>query len=256
MSTKTSKELLALEVSESFSKEETDYFPLLAREEREDSSYARGDLAQTLAEMEETLFMMERKYAAFVRHAINGPMGKGHIPLSEKACLVVALLSLTPSETEGETSGAEENGSDAFQESYTQLTGVQRFVIVKLGQFLSRIVLFVLGFYWIKVTRRDKEQDERLLKEGMILLKTDLRLGPIVSYHDYIDIFYYMSAAFPSFVAKRSVPKIPLVGLVSKCLGCVYVHREDKPSDVKGVAERREYDEYEVFNNCSFGNVV
>ncbi|KAI5082127.1 hypothetical protein GOP47_0001870 [Adiantum capillus-veneris] len=145
--------------------------------------------------------------------------------------------SISPSETEGETSGAEENGSDAFQESYAQLTGVRRFVIVKLGQFLSRIVLFVLGFYWIKVTRRDKEQDERLLKEGMILLKTDLQPGAIVSNHvSYFDIFYYMSAAFPSFVAKRSVAKIPIVGLVSKCLGCVYVQREDKPSDVKGVA--------------------
>ncbi|KAK8513917.1 hypothetical protein V6N13_005104 [Hibiscus sabdariffa] len=45
-----------------------------------------------------------------------------------------------------------------------------------------------------------------------------------------------MSSSFPSFVAKRSVAKIPLVGLISKCLGCVYVQRESKSSDFKGVA--------------------
>ncbi|CAA0840126.1 Lysophospholipid acyltransferase LPEAT1 [Striga hermonthica] len=45
-----------------------------------------------------------------------------------------------------------------------------------------------------------------------------------------------MSSTFPSFVAKRSVSKLPIVGLVSKCLGCVYVQRELKSSDIKGVS--------------------
>ncbi|MCO5587590.1 hypothetical protein L7F22_041539 [Adiantum nelumboides] len=282
MSTTQASKDSPAEVSQSFSKEQSGYRPLLAGEERKDPSYSGVDFAQTLAEMEETLTMMEMKYASFVRHDIYGPMGTGHFSLLEKARLVVALLffvpmkvmlllmiaisyyiicsfctmfrapdqngievthtesSISPSKTDGKTNGAEENGSDALagsQESYAHLTGLRRFVIAELGRFLSRMVLFVLGFYWIKVSRKDKEQDERLLKARMILLKTDLRPGAIISNHvSYLDIFYYMSAAFPSFVAKRSIAKLPIVGLVSKCLGCVYVQREDKPSDGKGVA--------------------
>ncbi|KAJ6812600.1 lysophospholipid acyltransferase LPEAT1 [Iris pallida] len=55
-----------------------------------------------------------------------------------------------------------------------------------------------------------------------------------------------MSSFFPSFVAKRSVAKLPLVGIISyqyvtaficsKCLGCVYVQRESKSSEFKGVS--------------------
>ncbi|GMP45062.1 hypothetical protein CsSME_00013729 [Camellia sinensis var. sinensis] len=38
------------------------------------------------------------------------------------------------------------------------------------------------------------------------------------------------------FPLKRSVAKLPLVGLISKCLGCIYVQRESKSSDFKGVS--------------------
>eukprot|EP00250_Pteridium_aquilinum_P001857 c12064_g1_i1 orf=461-1867(-) len=152
------------------------------------------------------------------------------------------VSGISPPETEGEKNGVEEkNGSDSGkpsgQENYAHLTGLRRCIIVYLGRFFSRAILFVLGFYWIKVIRRDKNQEAALLQEGMILVETDLRPGAIVSNHDsYIDILYQMSASFPSFVAKRSVARLPLIGLISKCLGCVYVQREDKPSDFKGVA--------------------
>ncbi|KAI7729347.1 hypothetical protein M8C21_004801 [Ambrosia artemisiifolia] len=63
------------------------------------------------------------------------------------------------------------------------------------------------------------------------------RPGVIVSNHvSHMDILYHMSSSFPSFVAKRSVGKLPLVGLISKCLGCVYVQRESKSSSTKGVS--------------------
>ncbi|EEE59269.1 hypothetical protein OsJ_11292 [Oryza sativa Japonica Group] len=45
-----------------------------------------------------------------------------------------------------------------------------------------------------------------------------------------------MSVSFPSFVAKESVSRLPLVGLISKCLGCIFVQRESKASDSKGVS--------------------
>ncbi|KAK7310447.1 hypothetical protein RJT34_07983 [Clitoria ternatea] len=64
------------------------------------------------------------------------------------------------------------------------------------------------------------------------------RHGVIISNHvSYLDILYHTSSSFPSFVAKRSVAKLPLVGLISKCLGCVYVQRESKSPNFKGVSE-------------------
>ncbi|XP_078149036.1 lysophospholipid acyltransferase LPEAT1-like isoform X2 [Carex rostrata] len=45
-----------------------------------------------------------------------------------------------------------------------------------------------------------------------------------------------MSDSFPSFVAKISVSELPVVGLISKCLGCIFVQRETRTSDLKGVS--------------------
>eukprot|EP00250_Pteridium_aquilinum_P004426 c14637_g1_i1 orf=443-1786(-) len=147
--------------------------------------------------------------------------------------------SVVPLHTGGEKSDAHNasdttNSSPKAETNYAHLIGLRRVIIVHSGRFLSRAILFVLGFYWITVTRRDKEP---LTKDGKVSDERHLRPSAIVSNHvSYIDILYHMSASFPSFVAKRSVARLPLVGLISKCLGCVYVQREDKSSDFKGVA--------------------
>ena len=39
---------------------------------------------------------MEAKYVAFVRHDMYGTMGKGPLPLKEKAILLIALITLLP----------------------------------------------------------------------------------------------------------------------------------------------------------------
>uniref|UniRef100_A0A7I4A9X2 Phospholipid/glycerol acyltransferase domain-containing protein n=1 Tax=Physcomitrium patens TaxID=3218 RepID=A0A7I4A9X2_PHYPA len=80
-------------------------------------------------------------------------------------------------------------------------------------------------------------EDSEESKESEEKKSEFVRPGAIVSNHvSYLDILYHMSASFPSFVAKRSVARLPLVGLISKCLGCVYVQREYKSSDHKGVS--------------------
>jgi lysophosphatidylcholine acyltransferase/lyso-PAF acetyltransferase len=95
-------------------------------------------------------------------------------------------------------------------------------------------MLFVFGFYWIP------EYDCRFpdAEDGHADQSKEMeRPGAIVSNHvSYVDILYHMSASFPSFVAKRSVARLPLVGLISKCLGCIFVQRESKTSDFKGVS--------------------
>uniref|UniRef100_A0A7C9AV60 Phospholipid/glycerol acyltransferase domain-containing protein n=1 Tax=Opuntia streptacantha TaxID=393608 RepID=A0A7C9AV60_OPUST len=209
---------------------------------------------------------MEKKFAAFVRHDVYGPMGCGDLPMAEKLLLAMAMLTLVPlrlalgmsilviyylicrvctlfsapnrSSEEGEGEG---EGEQEQQEDYAHMGGWRREIIVRSGRFLSRVLLFTLGFYWIPETycihdlhNQDKSPQENSSGDQ---LEEPERPGAIVSNHvSYLDILYHMSASFPSFVAKRSVGKLPLVGLISKCLGCVYVQREAKSSDFKGVS--------------------
>ncbi|XP_039061709.1 lysophospholipid acyltransferase LPEAT1-like [Hibiscus syriacus] len=194
---------------------------------------------------------LEKKFAAYVRNDVFGTMGRGELPLKEKFLLGIALVTLLPLRivfgmailvvfylicricTLFFAPNREEE-----QEDYAHLGGWRRAVIVRLGRFLSRSLLFVAGFYWINETPKDSSSSQENSKnEGTHVSEENEPPGAIVSNHvSYIDILYHMSSSFPSFVAKRSVAKIPFVGLISKCLGCVYVQRESKSSDFKGVA--------------------
>jgi lysophosphatidylcholine acyltransferase/lyso-PAF acetyltransferase len=188
---------------------------------------------------------LEKKFAAYVRNDVYGTMGLGELPLSEKLMLGFALVTLLPVRVLLSmtllllyylicricTMFSAPNREDDEQEDYANIRGWKRTIIVQSGRYLSRSVLFVLGFYWIPETHQRRDTDNNNTET-----ESD-RPGAVVSNHiSYLDILYHMSASFPSFVAKRSVSKLPLIGLISKCLGCVYVQRESKSSDFKGVS--------------------
>ncbi|CAO2817817.1 unnamed protein product [Amaranthus hypochondriacus] len=199
----------------------------------------------------EELQEMEKKFAAYVRHDVYGPMGLGELPVMEKLLLGFAILTLVPIRlvvgmsilviyylickicTLFPTSEQQQQ-----QEGYAHLRGWRREIIVRSGRFFSRALLFTFGFYWISHTSKIYH-DHKFTNESDIKDQSEKpeRPGVIISNHiSYLDILYHMSSSFPSFVAKRSVGKLPLVGLISKCLGCVFVQREDKSSDFKGVS--------------------
>ncbi|KAJ8762330.1 hypothetical protein K2173_007487 [Erythroxylum novogranatense] len=197
---------------------------------------------------------LEKKYAAFVRYDIYGPMGCGELPLIEKVLLGMALVTLVPVRVVVATSVlvlyyvicrictlfSAPNREEEGQEDFAHMGGWRRAVMVVCGRILSRLVLFVFGFYWISESYIDLELQQHKSSsqnEGKDQSVEPERPGAIVSNHvSYLDILYHMSSSFPSFVAKRSVGKLPLVGLISKCLGCVFVQRESKSSDFKGVS--------------------
>ena len=90
--------------------------------------------------------------------------------------------------------------------------GIRRAIIVESGCFLSRALLFTLGFYWIMETSRIPNpalhsQDGLCVKrvqenEGDVV-DSSYQPREIVSNHiSYLDILYHMSTSFPSFVAK------------------------------------------------------
>lgn len=197
----------------------------------------------------ENIEELEKKFAAYVRNDVYGPMGRAELPLAEKLLLGIALVTLVPIRTLLAITvllvyyaicrictlfSAPNRDEEEEQEDFAHMGGWRRAVIVWCGRFLSRVMLFVFGFYWIKETYRILEPPQ---DEGKDQSEDPERPGAIISNHvSYLDILYHMSSSFPSFVAKRSVAKLPLVGLISKCLGCVYVQRESKSSDFKGVA--------------------
>ncbi|KAK4390670.1 Lysophospholipid acyltransferase LPEAT1 [Sesamum angolense] len=201
---------------------------------------------------EQSIEEMEKKYAAYVRQDVYGTMGRGDLPWVEKFLLGLALVFLVPVRVVAAmsilvtyyaicrvcTAFLAPNREDG-QEDYAHMGGWRRAVIVQSGRFLSRLLLFVFGFYWISETSRGNEVNGQFNNENASRDQSEEleRPGAIISNHvSYLDILYHMSSSFPSFVAKRSVAKLPLVGLISKCLGCVYVQRELKSSDFKGVS--------------------
>ncbi|XP_010417644.1 PREDICTED: lysophospholipid acyltransferase LPEAT1 isoform X2 [Camelina sativa] len=223
---------------------------------------SESDLAAAIEEL-------DKKFAPYARTDLYGTMGLGPFPMTEKIKLAVAMVTLVPlrfllsmsllllyylicrlftlfSAPYRGAEEEEEEGGVVVQEDYAHMRGWKRTVIVSCGRFLSRVLLFVFGFYWIHETRLDRDSlmdpnpkttSAEISQKGDAATEEPERPGAIVSNHvSYLDILYHMSASFPSFVAKRSVGKLPLVGLISKCLGCVYVQREAKSPDFKGVS--------------------
>ncbi|RZC55111.1 hypothetical protein C5167_013965 [Papaver somniferum] len=223
---------------------EKDNQPLLQKSEA-------GDSDNNISYTEKDIQELEKKFAAYVRNDVYGTMGLGEISLKEKILLGLAMITLLPIRLIVTvailtfyylvcrlctlfSAPNREEGEDG-QEDYAHLIGWRRNVIVAFGRFCSRAILFANGFYWITETYVEKLANEDQKKGPS---EESERPGAIISNHvSYLDILYHMSSSFPSFVAKRSVAKLPLVGLISKCLGCVYVQRESKSAEFKGVAE-------------------
>jgi len=106
---------------------------------------------------------LENKFSPYVRRDVYGTMGRGELPTKEKVLLGVALVTLVPVRVVLAmtllvlyylicrvcTVFSVPNREDE-QEDYAHVVGWRRVVIVQCGKMLSRIVLFVLGFYWIR----------------------------------------------------------------------------------------------------------
>ncbi|KAK7283345.1 hypothetical protein RIF29_12793 [Crotalaria pallida] len=195
---------------------------------------------------------LDKKYSAYVRRDVYGTMGRGELPVKEKLLLGFALVTLLPIRVVLATTillfyyficrvctlfSSPNRDDEEEQEDYAHMGGWRRRAIVGCGRALSRVMLFIFGFYWITDLSPNHNNSSATQKEDTHQPEELRRPGVIISNHvSYLDILYHMSSSFPSFVAKKSVSKLPFVGLISKCLGCVYVQRESKSSDSKGVS--------------------
>ncbi|KAJ6675692.1 PHOSPHOLIPID ACYLTRANSFERASE [Salix viminalis] len=203
---------------------------------KDDRPLLKSDSNRNSSTTGESIEDLEKKFAAYVRNDVYGPMGRGELPMVEKVLLGIAVVTLVPIRFVlaliilvvyyiicrlCTLFSAPNRDEEEDQEDFAHMGGWRREVIVWSIEILICLIK-------INLLPRMREK---------INLKNRKRLGAIISNHvSYLDILYHMSASFPSFVAKRSVAKLPLVGLISKCLGCVYVQRESKSSDFKGVS--------------------
>ncbi|CAN6347184.1 unnamed protein product [Urochloa humidicola] len=212
------------------------------------SSPSTSPSAASTAPVQESIEELDRRYAPYARRDAYGPMGLGPVGAAEAFRLAFAAVVLIPLRVVAGmlvlvvyylvcrvcTLRVEEEREGGEGDGYARLEGWRRDGVVRCGCALARAMLFVFGFYWIREfdCRFPDAEDEHVDHS-----KEMERPGAIVSNHvSYVDILYHMSASFPSFVAKRSVARLPLVGLISKCLGCIFVQRESKTSDFKGVS--------------------
>ncbi|CAL4907618.1 unnamed protein product [Urochloa decumbens] len=212
------------------------------------SSPSTSPSAASTMPVQESIEELDRRYAPYERRDAYGPMGLGPVGAAEAFRLAFAAVVLVPLRVVAGmlvlvvyylvcrvcTLRVEEEREGGEGDGYARLEGWRREGVVRCGRALARAMLFVFGFYWIREYdwRFPDAEDEHVDHSKEIE-----RPGAIVSNHvSYVDILYHMSTSFPSFVAKRSVARLPLVGLISKCLGCIFVQRESKTSDFKGVS--------------------
>ena len=157
---------------------------------------------------------LEKKFGAFVRRDVYGTMGRGELPTKEKVLLGVALVTLVPARMVAAmailvlyyficrvcTLCSVPNREEE-QEDFAHMVRWRRIVIVQCGKALSRLMLFILGFYWITQSYRIEiptSNEENICQPG-----ETRRPGVIISNHvSYLDILYHMSSSFPSFLLR------------------------------------------------------
>lgn len=171
-------------VHESSSKDDR---PLLKSDSNANSPKVSG-----VEELEE----LEKKYAAYVRKDVYGTMGRGELPLVEKLLLGFAAVTLVPIRVVVSISIlliyylicrictiSIAPTRDEEQEDYAHMGGWRRSVVVQCGRFLSRALLFTLGFYWISEANRNTDTAEILTSEVhissrlQILVRMAIRFG-------------------------------------------------------------------------------
>lgn len=159
----------------------------------------------------ESLEELEKKFAAYVRHDVYGPMGRGELPLEEKVLLGIALVTLVPIRLVAAmiilllyyaicricTLFLAPNQEEGDQEDYAHMGGWRRAVIVQCGRALSRAMLFVFGFYWISQTYRTPTSHDKSSTVQVTI--------PILS---LCDLWFYISMYKNGFL-KATIKTVP-----------------------------------------------
>jgi len=165
--------------------------------------------------------LSDSAYDPFRRSDRYGTAGNVPQPLSEQILLVVLSILVLPLKVLGALS--------CLVTFYTfcRLSVLipeekRSGAVAKAGKIACRLCLLSLGFIsvtWIETGPRSSVEPVA-----------------IVSNHcSWLDILVHMARFFPAFVARDSTKETPMIGLISKKMGCLFVDRERKGSTTQGV---------------------
>ena len=119
--------------------------------------------------------------------------------------------------------------------------------------WLSRMVLYSFGFWWLE---EEGLEDEALDHYGIICA---------ASHTSLIDVFYFAYRWTPSFVAKKDIRKMPLIGWFAEVLNAVFVDRhadsetkEGYKDQIRAIAHNKESPPVLIFpeGTCTNGRAL
>lgn len=178
----------------------------------------------------------------FQRHDKYGTLGMGPMSTGEKIRLALLAVTVLPIKLVGAMTALLSFWL-CCRLSFLLPASVRNDVVARLGNWHCRACLWWLGFWrvtWIKVGEQQQQRQGRGGKAGGKAGgrgggKAARSSGPaegaaavgIVSNHiSWCDILLHMSRSFPAFVARSQTRRMPIVGIISYMMGCLYVDRE------------------------------
>ena len=166
---------------------------------------------------------LHQRYAPFVRGDAYGPMGC-YVPAREKLRLALVWLTLLPLLKAAVCLATLCSFAVVCTAACRLPLALQRRLTPPLAWLHVRTVLLCCGFNWIRRTRIGGNPS---------------KVAPVclVSNHvSWVDILLFLGEVFPSFVAKATIRKLPLVGVISEAMGCIFVERETRGAGENGAA--------------------
>lgn len=103
------------------------------------------------------------------------------------------------------------------------------------GKFWTRACLFSLGFWSVKWVKLEDTTRSSVAK-GKGKSMPERPVAIVANHMSWVDIPVHMSHSFPSFVARDGTQNLPLIGIVSQKMQCLYVQRENKGGQKQSVA--------------------
>ena len=94
--------------------------------------------------------------------------------------------------------------------NYNNISPIRRTFLL-IPQVLARIILFILGYYWIN----EEFQEYKFFKFNYLERTSSPKL--IIANHvSFIDTFYFLIRGYPSIVISANTLNLPIIGLVLK----------------------------------------
>lgn len=184
---------------------------------------------------------------AFRRADAFGEYGQGPFSISTKLRLIFGVIFLLPIKALGAL-GCLLSYWVFCRLSWLVPSQRRGAALAAVGRLHCRACLFCIGFLrvrWVRlpagVTAKDAESG-RVSPEAAAAAAEEAPVPPgcggvVASHASWADILLHMSRSFPAFVARDSTANLPLVGIISQCMRCVFVDRNRKDRTTGGVSE-------------------